>query len=621
MQLYAGNSQQFVRDAVQNQIAQKLSQAWFDYYGSKAPEGEVRAWRNSLSKMSQVVQYANLNDNGVLVEYQLPLSSKRIDCLFTGHDEHRDPHAVIVELKQWEACQGSDGEYVVTWVGGGNRPVLHPSVQAGQYRQYLVDFHSAFYEGEDALLLDSCCYLHNYSYQPEDPLLDQKYARFRVVAPVFSQDDVDPLTVFLRDRLDRGGGLDLLGRIQQSKYRPSKKLMDQVGNLIKGKPEYTLLDEQLVVYDEVLTIVRQGWHKKKRHAVIVKGGPGTGKSVIAINLMADLLLKNYSTHYATGSKAFTETLRKIVGARGGEMFRYFNSYTDAAPGEIDVLVMDEAHRIRETSASRYTPRRDRSGRPQIQELLNACRVGVFFIDDLQVVRPNEIGSVQYIRQAAAETDAELHEFELDTQFRCAGSDAFVNWINSTLGIQRSANVIWEGHPDFGFQIVDSPHELDKMIRARAQQGHTARMVAGFCWEWSQPRPDGTLADDVVIGDFKRPWNLRYDAKRKPPGVPSAALWAYEPRGIDQVGCVYTAQGFEFDYAGVIFGKDLQYSPKTGSWEGHPEESHDVMVTRAGEKFVRHVRNVYRVLLSRAMKGCYVHFMDENTRNFFRSRMA
>lgn len=620
MQLYAGSTQQFVQDSIQNQIAQKLAGAWFDYYGNRPSDNERRSWQNSLSKMSQVVQYANLVDNGVLVEYQLPLSSKRIDCLFTGLDGHAEPHAVIVELKQWESCKTAEGDFVMTWVGGGNRHVLHPSVQAGQYKLYLIDSHTAFYEGPQHLTLDACAYLHNYSYQPDDALLEDKFNRFRVNAPIFSQDDVDPLAGFLRDRLGRGGGLDLLPTVQRSSYRPSKKLMDHVGKLIEGKVEYALLDEQLIVYDRIRTLARQSAEKKGHHVVIVKGGPGTGKSVIAIRTMADLLRNNFTTHYATGSKAFTETLRQIVGPRAGQLFRYFNSYAGAGPSEIDVLVMDEAHRIRKTSASRYTPASKRTGEPQIQELLRAARVGVFFIDDHQVVRPDEIGSVNYIRTEATTAGARVHEFQLETQFRCAGSDAFVNWINSTLGIQRTASQIWEGHPDFEFKIVDSPHELEKMVRAKVAEGRTGRLVSGFCFPWSQPGPDG-LVNDIVIGDYRRPWDLRYDATRKPPGVPSAALWAHDPRGLDQIGCVYTAQGFEFDYTGVIFGNDVKYDPKNGQWEGHPEASHDTMVKRGASAFVQHVKNVYRVLLSRSMKGCYVYFMDENTRNFFRSRMA
>jgi DUF2075 family protein len=390
--------------------------------------------------------------------------------------------------------------------------------------------------------------------------------------------------------------------------------------MIRREPAYTLLDEQLVVFDRVLSEARGGLTSGRRRAIIVRGGPGTGKSVVAINLMATLLAEGHNAHYATGSKAFTETLRKVIGRRGEVQFKYFNSYTTADPGTVDVLIADEAHRIRETSADRYTPRERRPDRPQIRELLEATRLGVFFVDDHQVVRPNEIGSADYIRSHAQAAGCQVQEYELEAQFRCNGSDAFVNWINNTLGIRRTANVIWDRHEEFDFKIIDDPFALDAAIRERAAQGDTARLVAGFCWEWSAPDDHGYLKDDIVIGEYRRPWDARYDARKLAPGIPKASLWAYDPNGIEQIGCVYTAQGFEFDYVGVIFGPDLVYDPKSASWRGVREHSSDRVVKRSKEHFTDLVKNTYRVLLSRGIKGCYVYFMDEGTRNFFRSRM-
>jgi uncharacterized protein len=609
---------EFIRDSVQNQLAEKLQKAFFEYYRHRPSPGEVQSWRNSLRAMSQVVDYAKLHDNGVVVEYQLPLTSKRIDCLFTGEGEDQD-QAVLVELKQWEKAEVSEGEYVVTFVGQGHREVLHPAVQAYQYRNYLRDVHPAFYEG-DAVALSSCAYLHNYSFAETDALLDNRYLKFSAEVPVFSLNDVDKLADYMARRIGEGQGMPILDRVMQGRYRPSRKLMEHVAHVIKRNPAYHLLDEQLVVYDRVFSLLKNELENGRKHVVIVKGGPGTGKSVIAINLMAEALGRGFTSHYATGSKSFTETLRKIVGARNGGMFSYFNSYGAAEPGAIDLLVSDEAHRIRATSASRFTPASKRTGKAQVKELLDASKVAVFLLDDHQMVRPNEIGSSDYIRQAASEVGASVREYQLEIQFRCGGSDAFVNWVNNTLGIERNANVLWEGHPDFEFGIAPSPEALEAMIRKKAGEGHTARLVAGFCWEWSMPREDGTLLDDVVIGEWKRPWDARHEAKKLAPGIPKASLWAYDPRGIDQIGCIYTAQGFEFDYAGVIFGPDLYYDPNTGEWKGRKEESHDHVVKRSKTDFVKLVKNAYRVLLSRGMRGCYVHFMDKETENFFRSRM-
>jgi hypothetical protein len=384
-----------------------------------------------------------------------------------------------------------------------------------------------------------------------------------------------------------------------------------------------LLDEQLVVYEKIFAATRSGVHDRKKRVVLVKGGPGTGKSVIALNVLGDLMLGGYNAHYATGSRAFTETLRKIVGSRAEVQFKYFNSYATAAPDEIDVLICDEAHRMRATSVSRYTPKSERSGKPQIDEILAAGRVSVFFVDDKQGVRPDEIGSSDYIRSAAARLGSEVFEYELEAQFRCQGSEGFVNWIDNTLGIERTANVLWEGDDVFDFRIFDSPESVEAAIRTKSVEGFSARMTAGFCWPWSKPEGDGSLVADVVVGDYRRPWNARSDAGRLARGIPKQSLWAHEPGGLEQIGCVYTAQGFEFDYAGVIFGLDLRYDFANQAWTGHPESSHDKQVKRGPEgkaRFTDLVKNTYRVLLSRGLKGCYVCFLDKDTERFVRSRM-
>jgi uncharacterized protein len=395
--------------------------------------------------------------------------------------------------------------------------------------------------------------------------------------------------------------------------------MDHVAKVIKEKSEYVLLDEQLVVFERVLDCIRKGHHDRRKRVVIVRGGPGTGKSVIAINLMAELLNEERAVHYATGSSAFTKTLRDKIGSRGSTLFKYFNTYMGADPDTIDVLVADEAHRIREYSFNRFIKKEKHTYEPQVDELIRAARVGVYFIDDRQGVRPEEIGSSEMISEHAEEAGCEVFEYELDVQFRCAGSEGFVSWIDNTLGIAKTANVIWDGTEDFDFRIMPSPMAVEEAMREKLEEGHTARMVAGYSWQWSNPESDGTLVEDVVIGDYRRPWNAR-PGKRVAEGIPPAPLWATAPGGIDQVGCIYTAQGFEFDYVGVIFAPDLRYDFDLGRWVGSPKDSYDAVVKRDEDQFVELVKNTYRVLLSRGMKGCYVYFMDKDTERFVRSRI-
>lgn len=620
MRLYSGSSSQFIRDTVLNQIAEKLKNSFFQQFRYNPSNNEIHSWRNSLRAISQVFEYSGLTDHGIILEYQLPMTSRRLDCMICGKDDGNRSNAVIVELKQWDKCYESDApNEVITFVGGAQRDVLHPSVQVAQYKMYLEDTHTAFYE-EDPVSLAACSYLHNYNYYREDVIFAPKFQSILTTAPLFTADNVDDLSNFLVSRLDQGNGLEVLARIEQSRYRPSKKLMDHVGNVVRGKPEYVLLDEQLIVYDRVLHSAYSGFHDKQKSVILIKGGPGTGKSVIAINLMADLLLKEYNAQYATGSRAFTETLREVIGRRGAPQFRYFNSYGDAELNTVDVLICDEAHRIRKTSHNYYTPRANQTGKAQIEEILNAGKVSVFFIDDDQVVRPDEIGSSDYIRTWAQQLGCRLFEFELETQFRCAGSDGFVNWINNTLGIRKTANIIWSGDENFDFRIFSTPEELENAIREKVRTGNTARVTAGFCWPWSNPNPDGSLVEDVQVGYYKRPWNARPNATHLAAGIPKAPLWAHSPGGIDQVGCIYTAQGFEFDYAGVIMGPDLRYNFDKGKWEAFQEYSFDNPVKRSRDRFPDLVKNTYRVLFSRGMKGCYVHFMDKDTERFVRSRM-
>jgi len=621
LRLYSGTSTQFIEDSYQNQIAEKLKLSYFEQFGSNPGPAEVNSWRNSLRATSMVFQRAGLTDHGVIVEYQLPQTSKRLDCMICGKNESGKDNAVIIELKQWDKCKAADGEKeVITWVGGSEREVLHPSVQVGQYRSYLEDTHTAFYEGPNPVVLNACTYLHNYTFNPEDELFSSKFAIATEINPLFTMDDVPKLERYLVRWVEHGQGIDVLKRIDKSIYRPSKKLMDHVGNMIRGKSEYVLLDDQLVVYDKVFAIAKEGFHDKQKTVLVVKGGPGTGKSVIAINLMADLLLQGYNAQYSTGSRAFTETLRKIIGSRGSVQFKYFNSYSDADYNSIDVLVADEAHRIRTNSSSRFTPKSKRSNIPQIDELMRASKVCVFFIDDYQIVRPGEIGSVQYIKEHAKQMSCRLFEYQLEAQFRCAGSDAFVNWVNNTLGIQRTANALWSTKEEFDFKILPDPEELERAIFQKTKEGFTARMTAGFCWPWSDANQDGTLKDDVVIQNYSRPWNARPEARKLAKGIPKAVTWAYEEAGMGQVGCIYTAQGFEFDYVGVIFGKDLVYDLDAQEWEGRKEESFDSVVKRSGDAFTNLVKNSYRVLLTRGMKGCYVHFMDKDTERFVKSRI-
>lgn len=623
MRLYSGTAQEFVDDTIHNRIADKLQSAYEEYYGCGVGRSEVSAWRNSLQFAKNLIEINNLLDTMVILEYELPYTSERIDCILLGTGSDFSENVVVIELKQWSSVEDCDIENnVITFVGGAKRMVPHPALQVRGYHYLLKDFIQVF---NDALPmnLSSCVYCHNYSRQKNDILLSSHFEAIFKNFPVFTKEDFQSLGEYLKVRLAKGKGLNLFNRFISSSICPSKRLVDHAREMINGQKAFTLIDDQIAANNAILDRAKKCAKLKTKSVIIVKGGPGTGKSVIALNAVAELLGKGFSVFHATGSAAFTTTLRKIVGTRAANLFKYFNSFRNFTQNEIDVLVCDEAHRVRETSNGRFTRREHRSLRPQIEELIVAAKLSIFFVDEDQIVRPDEVGSTSLIKETAKRmgiNDSETFEFELRTQFRCSGSDGYLNWVDNTLGIRHTANVILTNNEKMEFKIFNSPQKLYKAIKEKnSENPNSARLVAGFCWPWSNPNSDGTLKSDVVIGEFQMPWEGK-PGYRLAADIPPAPLWAYDPKGVNQIGCIYTIQGFEFDYVGVIFARDLLYDPARKKWIGESRSSCDPKFSFNKTDFPKYVKNVYRTLLTRGMKGCYVYFLDKNTESYFRSRI-
>jgi DUF2075 family protein len=401
---------------------------------------------------------------------------------------------------------------------------------------------------------------------------------------------------------------------------PSRQLLTVAAAEIQEREQFVLLDEQRVAYNLVLHAVEKARSSDTKQVVIVSGGPGTGKSVIALSLLGELARQGRTVLHATGSRSFTQTLRKVAGHRSSRtkaIFKYFNSFIEAEKNGLDVLILDEAHRIRETSANRWTKAAARTGRPQVEELISAARVPVFLLDEHQTVRPGELGSIQDITAYAESLGLPVHLIRLDDQFRCGGSVAYVEWVLRLLGLSPGGPIPWAGDDRFRLQTAESPQELEAAMKAEQDRGYTARITAGYCWPWSDPLPDNTLIYDVVIGSWSRPWNLKGD--RAVGGAPPSALWATDPAGFGQVGCVYTAQGFEYDWNGVIIGPDLVW--RGDCWVAQRSGSKDPdfrsVKTVPNEEFDRLVRNVYKVLLTRGMVGTVIYSTDDETQEMLR----
>jgi hypothetical protein len=603
----------------EGKIADRLAEQMLHHTGRRPSPAEAMAWERSLPVLAQDLIQAGLGDIEVLVEHHLPLTSKRADVVLAGrHPRSGRPSYVIIELKQWSRARPYDGDAeLVLAEGMPHGPKLHPVAQVRGYCTYLTDFTKALQDLDDAVA--GAAYLHNASRDADVRRL-YDYPQ-DITGRLFTAERRGDFIEFLRERLAADTpGAPYADLLLSSAIAPSKQLLAVAADEVQRREQFVLLAEQRLAYSLVLHEVEQARRADSKSVVIVTGGPGSGKSVIALSLLGELARRGRTVLHATGSRSFTQTLRKVAGSRAPRvqrMFKYFNQFMDADRNSLDVLILDEAHRIRETSVDRYTRAALRTGRPQIDELISAARVPVFLLDEHQVVRPGEQGTVADVERHAATLGLPIHRIDLDGQFRCGGSEEYVDWVLRLLGLTGDGPVPWEGDPAFSVSVADSPAEMEARLRARVADGYGARMAAGYCWPWSDPRPGGSLVRDVQIDEWSKPWNVKGD--RAVGDAPPAPLWAHDPRGLGQVGCVYTAQGFEYDWSGVIIGPDLVW--RDGRFVSRREHNRDPDFrnrTRVSDaEFDRLVRNVYKVLLTRGMVGTVIYSTDAETREALR----
>ena len=601
--------------ALSKTLVEKLAAQMLFQMGNSPSPAEKRSWENSLIEISELFIQCGLGDVNLLVEYQLPYSSKRIDVIALGSSpKNESPTVIVIELKQWTNASLIEGALDSLKIDSyGNTPILHPAVQVSRYCEYLNDFNR--YVSDENTNLFGIAYLHNW--------MDTNNSALDLIQPtshgmLFTGNQKNKLKEFLTARISSKFSDQITDDFLNSKIAPTKQLMQLAAEEVKNREQFRLLDEQQIAYSMVMKALRDAETSNTKTAVIITGGPGTGKSVIALSLLGELSRRGKTTLHATGSKAFRNSLRKIAGARSPQvqkLFSYFNSFMTAERNSLDVIICDEAHRIRDTSANRYTKADLRTGTPQLHELLNVARVPVFLLDSNQVVRKGETGTPDYIEEEARELGLKVIRVDLDGQFRCGGSRLYETWLNGFLNLGSSEKVTWTKDPNFNVLVADSPEEIESKLRRFESEGYKSRITAGYCWTWNDPNEDGTLPNDVKIGNWSKPWNVKGD--RGVGGYLSGELWAIDPKGFDQIGCVYTAQGFEYDWNAVIFGPDLVW--RSGIWVAERSGSKDpAMRGISPEHFETLVKNTYKVLLTRGLVGTLIFSVDEETQQYFKS---
>lgn len=616
MIVYSATKAKFKADVMTNDIGTIIHDAFRTATGRSTGKSELDSWMNSLQYMERILADDEIpHDAGVAIEYHLPQTSKRIDLILTGRDHNLRDSAILIELKQWQHAQltASDA-IVITHFRHGARETLHPSYQAWSYKRLLEDFNQTVQE--EHIQLYPCAYLHNYE---DDGVITNKfYSEHIRNAPLFLKKDALKLQEFIKRNVKYGDLNQIMYRIDHGRIKPSKNLADQLLSMLKGNEEFVLIDDQKVVFETALRLMSNSSEKRK-NVLIVEGGPGTGKSVVAINLLVALTGCEYVAQYVTRNSAprlvyearLTGSVKKT---HISNMFSGSGSFHGAAKSSFDCLIVDEAHRLNEKSGMF-----SHLGENQIKEIIQASKFSVFFIDEDQKVTLKDIGDKEEIRRWARELKADVTELNLESQFRCNGSDGYLAWLDNTLQIRKSANVMLETK-EYDFRIVDNPTDLHKLIRQKNGINNKARMVAGYCWNWiSKKKP---LLKDIIIGDYKATWNLDSDGQ----------AWIIKPDSVSEVGCIHTCQGLEVDYIGVIVGSDLVV--RNGVVVTQPDQRastdksihgwkklHKQNPQGVGIQLDAIIKNTYRTLMTRGQKGCYVCFVDDETRRFFADRIV
>ncbi len=623
MVIYQSSCGEFKDNVNSFKLTDLIEQHFREKLHRSVPQSERRSWQNSLQFMERVVSNSGAADDcGVLIEYSLPHTSRRIDFLITGENEQREKNCVIVELKQWEQAWETDMDGVVATVFRGSTPVptSHPSYQAASYRQFMHDFHEAVYTGD--LNVHACGYLHNYTMGDPEPLLQPSYRRYLDRSPLFFRRQEEQLQQYLAVHIGRGRGMEILYEIENGKVRPSRKLADAVGSLFSGNEYFTLLDEQKLLYETVMKKAREGGGKE---TVIISGGPGTGKSVLSFNLLYGMLKERFHAVLAAPNAAFRDVMKHKLFESGmkrssknrdnqfvlDHVLCGSGGFAGVPQHSYDVVIVDEAHRLKDSRAYNYR------GEDQIRDVIAAASLTVFFIDDAQRIRPEDIGSVSRIRETAAQLGSAVEqEHVLDVQFRCSGVDGYINWLDYMLQIRDTANFDAASWYDgaFSFRLCTTPWELYEDIAEKSREGYSARLLAGYAWPWTNNGNQHAEVPDVAIPEhgFAMPWNSRS----------ARSLWAVSPEGVNQVGCIHTSQGLEFDYVGVIIGRDLRYHPESmklyADWDQYKDSAGKKGLKGKPEELLKLIKHIYRTLMSRGMKGCSVYCCDPHTAEYLKS---
>lgn len=754
--LYIKTISDFLDDIEENSYVSEMTDAARNS-GFCPSDSEKKSWEQNGIAIKELLDVAQLPKDVLIgFEYLVPVGG-RIDCVILGLDKKGVANMLHIELKQWSNDNVSPFyrtdahsfrlDVAVDGYRDGSHIVSHPAEQAREYQNHLCHYLSVFTNGD--VNLYGCAYCYNYESKNDNcALLDEFYQNTVLQrCKLYCCDQKEEFSKELGILFAGGNGHGVFEKINNCECKPTERLQDVAKSMFDGKNAqeiFSLVGGQLDAYNTILGAIENTDKNNEKTVVIVKGGPGTGKSVIALRLISGLAKtgKYRDIYYSTRSSSLRNGLKELLNG-----VHYLDNQDNSAEGlicnnidfrpygksqsSIDALIVDEAHRI----GDKANDQTDRSKEmqthlSQIMAMLYTARVSVFFIDDRQSIEGKEIGTSEQIREAAENyynrimeetekyknvtylklpkkiesaektlknalesgdkekirkaqnalnscrgeydyglkwiddindvTDVKVNviELELTDQFRCNGSNNYINWVDKVLyksdNNQHDADEIILDTEKYEFEVFDTPQKLYEKIRSLdgyaqdadlyiKNQGdlfsykelyeytkeksytQSARMAAGYCWTWvGKALQNGDLPHDVSIPeyDFDMPWETKakpqYDYKYK--YAKDADTWCNQHEGVNQIGCVYSLQGWETDYIGVIIGPDLKYDKENDCLKSdNTVKTHGV--SKDPKQHNRLVKNIYRVLLTRGKKGCFIFSCDPEVGKYFKRNIG
>lgn len=622
MIVYQKNLHDFIGDSnnpihLVNEILSKLGRK--KVHTLDELSSEESSWKESLPRLASILDHPTLDKEiDVALEYKIHQSGERIDFLIYGNDNQQEKKVIVIELKQWSSVRDANKPYYVfTHGGGGSQDYQHPSYQAYNYTN-LIKLFNEYVQNQKVDIL-SCSYLHNLPQEFTSIKNEERYPLIKE-APVFVKGEESKLFEFITKHVKKPNK-SIIYEIDNGRIVPSKKFGELFSKALKGNPIFSFDEKQMYSISTIIESVGEAVKYNQRKTILIKGSPGTGKSIVALNAIGLMLNpkkgKAYNAVYTTANAAPRMMFEQIFedDNDGNSVLKNVLKspaiFGRSSEFDFDCVLVDEAHRIYKWKFGIGVP----NNVDILDKIFYASRVNVFFIDEDQAVTTKDFATIEKIKAYAKQYNSEIIEapnLSLTTQFRVLGGASYINLIRKFLGYET--NDINYRVKNYDLKVFDDPNQMREELRKKNTLLGKSRMIAGYTYEWGGNQSDRNNTDFHVLleNGFKAKWNLRKNGNYS---------YISDQDSFEEVGCIHTIQGIDLNYAGVIIGNDLRFDGNNLVFDKSKNALSDKTsgIRMADETLAKRlIRNTYNVLLTRGIFGTYVYCEDKALAKYLKS---